>query len=135
MEAANKIGSGRPSAFLSLATTLRKKILFLNLLCRLSLAPLPDLQETLLEPPSRRGQTSLLVPRTPSSVCEVSVVTTSPHLFHTRSSGVTDNFKADKDPRKINLGVGAYRDDNGKPYVLNAVKKVRRSGCRASPIY
>jgi len=44
--------------------------------------------------------------------------------FHTRPSGVTEAFKADKDPRKINLGVGAYRDDHGKPYVLNAVKKV-----------
>ena len=41
-----------------------------------------------------------------------------------RPSGVTEAFKADKDPRKINLGVGAYRDDHGKPYVLNAVKKV-----------
>jgi aspartate/tyrosine/aromatic aminotransferase len=39
-------------------------------------------------------------------------------------TGVTEAFKADKDPRKINLGVGAYRDENGKPYVLNAVKKV-----------
>ncbi|KIM66148.1 hypothetical protein SCLCIDRAFT_1211371 [Scleroderma citrinum Foug A] len=37
--------------------------------------------------------------------------------------GITEAFKADKDPRKINLGVGAYRDENGKPYVLNAVKK------------
>ncbi|THH16745.1 hypothetical protein EW146_g3945 [Bondarzewia mesenterica] len=37
--------------------------------------------------------------------------------------GVTEAFKADKDSRKINLGVGAYRDGNGKPYVLNAVKK------------
>ncbi|VDB99682.1 unnamed protein product [Peniophora sp. CBMAI 1063] len=37
--------------------------------------------------------------------------------------GVTEAFKADKDPRKINLGVGAYRDGNGKPYVLDAVKK------------
>lgn len=36
--------------------------------------------------------------------------------------GVTEAFKADKDPRKINLGVGAYRDENGKPYVLDAVK-------------
>ena len=36
---------------------------------------------------------------------------------------MTEAFKADKDPRKINLGVGAYRDENGKPYVLNAVKK------------
>lgn len=38
--------------------------------------------------------------------------------------GITEAFKADKDPHKINLGVGAYRDENGKPYVLNAVKKV-----------
>lgn len=38
--------------------------------------------------------------------------------------GVTEAFKADKDPRKINLGVGAYRDGDGKPYVLNSVKKV-----------
>ncbi|KAK7064178.1 aspartate aminotransferase [Favolaschia claudopus] len=37
--------------------------------------------------------------------------------------GVTEAFKADKDPRKINLGVGAYRDDQGKPYVLDCVKK------------
>jgi len=37
--------------------------------------------------------------------------------------GVTEAFKADKDPRKINLGVGAYRDGDGKPYVLNSVKK------------
>jgi hypothetical protein len=39
--------------------------------------------------------------------------------------GVTEAFKADKDPKKINLGVGAYRDDHGKPYVLDSVKKVR----------
>ncbi|KAF4623432.1 hypothetical protein D9613_001856 [Agrocybe pediades] len=37
--------------------------------------------------------------------------------------GVSEAFKADKDPRKINLGVGAYRDGNGKPYVLPSVKK------------
>lgn len=24
---------------------------------------------------------------------------------------------------KVNLGIGAYRDDNGKPWVLPAVKK------------
>lgn len=39
--------------------------------------------------------------------------------------GITEAFKADKDPRKINLGVGAYRDEHGKPYVLQTVKKVR----------
>ncbi|KAK0465112.1 glutamic oxaloacetic transaminase AAT1 [Desarmillaria tabescens] len=37
--------------------------------------------------------------------------------------GVSEAFKADKDPRKINLGVGAYRDGTGKPYVLTSVKK------------
>lgn len=37
--------------------------------------------------------------------------------------GVSEAFKADKDPRKINLGVGAYRDGTGKPYILTSVKK------------
>ncbi|KAK0554765.1 aspartate transaminase aat1 [Tilletia horrida] len=37
--------------------------------------------------------------------------------------GVTEAFKADTDSRKINLGVGAYRDANGKPYVLPSVRK------------
>jgi aspartate aminotransferase len=41
--------------------------------------------------------------------------------------GVTEAFKADKDPRKINLGVGAYRDDEGKPYVLRCVRKAEQS--------
>lgn len=36
--------------------------------------------------------------------------------------GITEAFKADKHPEKINLGVGAYRDDKGKPYVLPSVK-------------
>ena len=40
--------------------------------------------------------------------------------------GITEAFKADKDPRKINLGVGAYRDENGKPYVLTSVKKAEQ---------
>ncbi|XP_050536242.1 aspartate aminotransferase, mitochondrial [Daktulosphaira vitifoliae] len=35
--------------------------------------------------------------------------------------GVTEAFKRDKNPQKINLGVGAYRDDNGNPYVLPSV--------------
>lgn len=36
--------------------------------------------------------------------------------------GVTEAFKRDTNPKKINLGVGAYRDDNGKPYVLESVQ-------------
>ena len=46
-----------------------------------------------------------------------------------KKSGVTEAFKADKDPRKINLGVGAYRDGDGKPYVLPSVKKVETNIC------
>ncbi|GAM22566.1 hypothetical protein SAMD00019534_057410 [Acytostelium subglobosum LB1] len=37
--------------------------------------------------------------------------------------GVSVAFNKDTSPSKINLGVGAYRDDNGKPYVLECVKK------------
>uniref|UniRef100_A0A336LIC0 Aspartate aminotransferase n=1 Tax=Culicoides sonorensis TaxID=179676 RepID=A0A336LIC0_CULSO len=37
--------------------------------------------------------------------------------------GVTEAYKRDTNPKKINLGVGAYRDDNGKPHVLPSVLK------------
>ena len=36
--------------------------------------------------------------------------------------GVTENFKKDSNPNKMNLGVGAYRDDQGKPFVLPSVR-------------
>ena len=36
--------------------------------------------------------------------------------------GVTENFKKDTNPNKMNLGVGAYRDDEGKPFVLPSVR-------------
>eukprot|EP00911_Craspedida_sp_UC1_P001457 UC1_evm1s1100 len=32
-------------------------------------------------------------------------------------------FKADETPGKMNLGIGAFRDDSGQPWVLPAVKK------------
>ena len=37
---------------------------------------------------------------------------------------VIETFKRDTNSKKMNLGVGAYRDDNGKPYVLPSVRKV-----------
>ncbi|XP_054164891.1 aspartate aminotransferase, mitochondrial-like [Oppia nitens] len=37
--------------------------------------------------------------------------------------GVTETYKKDTNPKKINLGVGAYRDDNSKPYLLPSVLK------------
>lgn len=36
---------------------------------------------------------------------------------------LTTAYKADTFPQKVNLGVGAYRDDDSKPWVLPAVKK------------
>jgi len=39
-------------------------------------------------------------------------------IFNTKAA-----YNADKDPRKVDLGVGAYRTDDGKPYVLGVVKK------------
>jgi aspartate/tyrosine/aromatic aminotransferase len=38
---------------------------------------------------------------------------------------VNSMFKADPDPSKISVGVGAYRTEEGKPLILNCVKKVR----------
>lgn len=38
--------------------------------------------------------------------------------------GITEAYKKDPNPKKVNLGAGAYRDDQGKPYVLPVVKKV-----------
>ncbi|KAI9833393.1 MAG: aspartate transaminase aat1 [Phylliscum demangeonii] len=40
--------------------------------------------------------------------------------------GITEAFKADSFDKKINLGVGAYRDDEGKPYVLPSVRAAER---------
>jgi len=36
--------------------------------------------------------------------------------------GITEAFKADADPNKLNLGVGAYRTEELQPYVLNVVR-------------
>uniref|UniRef100_A0A8D8VA45 Aspartate aminotransferase, mitochondrial n=1 Tax=Cacopsylla melanoneura TaxID=428564 RepID=A0A8D8VA45_9HEMI len=37
--------------------------------------------------------------------------------------GVADGFNKDSHPKKMNLGVGAYRGEDGKPYVLPSVKE------------
>lgn len=40
--------------------------------------------------------------------------------------GVGQAYLSDTDNRKVNLGVGAYRDNDGKPYIFNIVRKVER---------
>jgi len=37
--------------------------------------------------------------------------------------GTSIAYNADTDPRKINLGIGAYRTEDGKPFVLNVVRE------------
>lgn len=34
-------------------------------------------------------------------------------------------IQKDQDPNKINVGIGAYRDDDGKPWVLPSVKEAQ----------
>ncbi|CDJ68778.1 aspartate aminotransferase, putative [Eimeria necatrix] len=36
--------------------------------------------------------------------------------------GLAQAFKEDKNPKKVDLGVGAYRTEDGKPYVFKAVR-------------
>lgn len=40
--------------------------------------------------------------------------------------GININFAKDQDPRKVNLGVGAYRNDNLQPVILSIVDKVQK---------
>lgn len=40
--------------------------------------------------------------------------------------GLTTAFNNDTAPVKVSLGVGAYRDNAGKPYVLNSIRKAER---------
>jgi len=40
--------------------------------------------------------------------------------------GVTVAFRNDPSPNKMNLGVGAYRDDAGQPFVLNCVRQAEK---------
>lgn len=37
--------------------------------------------------------------------------------------GITEKFKKDSFDKKINLGIGAYRDNSGKPVIMDCVRK------------
>src|SRR5438477_4449636 len=41
--------------------------------------------------------------------------------------GLMAAFRSDPDPRKVDLGVGVYRDDRGETPVLEAVRRAERS--------
>jgi aromatic-amino-acid transaminase len=47
--------------------------------------------------------------------------------------GVTEAFVADQNPKKVNLGVGVYCDDNGKVPLLDCVRRAERQRVEAAP--
>ncbi|MDD5248190.1 MAG: aspartate/tyrosine/aromatic aminotransferase [Rhodocyclaceae bacterium] len=47
--------------------------------------------------------------------------------------GLTEAFNADTNPKKVNLGVGVYYDDNGKVPLLGAVKAAEKARLEAMP--
>jgi aspartate aminotransferase len=40
--------------------------------------------------------------------------------------GLNEAFKKETNPKKILLGMGTYKDDNNKPYVLSCVRKAEQ---------
>merc|ERR1719359_1103781 len=40
--------------------------------------------------------------------------------------GMSQRYQKDADPRKVNVSIGAYRTDEGKPLVLNCVKRAEK---------
>ena len=47
--------------------------------------------------------------------------------------GVTEAFVADQNPKKVNLGVGVYTDDNGKIPLLECVRRAEEQRMKSSP--
>src|SRR3954469_12488704 len=60
-------------------------------------------------------------PYSPSPLASVELAPRDPIL------GLTETFIADKNPRKVNLGVGVYYDDDGKVPLLECVRRVERT--------
>lgn len=44
--------------------------------------------------------------------------------------GLTEDYNRDTNKNKINVGVGAYRDENGKPYILPCVRSAEQIVCK-----
>ncbi|MDH5352090.1 MAG: aspartate/tyrosine/aromatic aminotransferase [Betaproteobacteria bacterium] len=59
-------------------------------------------------------------PHAPSLLASVPMAPRDPIL------GVTELFVADQNPRKVNLGVGVYYDDNGKVPLLECVRRAEQ---------
>lgn len=40
--------------------------------------------------------------------------------------GLNESFKKDQNPHKVLLGMGVYRDNDNKPYILNVIRKAEQ---------
>ena len=65
-------------------------------------------------------------PHSPSPLAAVEMAPKDPIL------GVTEAYVADQNPKKVNLGVGVYTDDNGKVPVLECVKRAEAERANAA---
>jgi len=72
---------------------------------------------------SRQAATRAVVARSSIAARQASTWANVPQGPPDAILGITEAFKADSFKEKINLGVGAYRDDKGQPYVLPSVRE------------
>src|SRR5512138_993424 len=64
-------------------------------------------------------------PHTPSLLAQVPMAPGDPIL------GVTEQYVADQNPKKVNLGVGVYYDDNGKVPLLECIRRAEAERARS----
>lgn len=66
-------------------------------------------------------------PHSPSLLAQVPMAPSDPIL------GITEAYVADQNPKKVNLGVGVYYDDNGKVPLLECVRRAENERLKAAP--
>src|SRR6266404_3032586 len=66
-------------------------------------------------------------PHSPSLLARVPMAPADPIL------GITEAYVADPNPKKVNLGVGVYYDDNGKVPLLECVRRAESERLKAAP--
>jgi len=74
----------------------------------------------------RRVSASLAVPRVAAATRGLAAWNTVQMGPPDPILGLSVAFNADKAPNKVNLGVGVYRGDDGKPFVLECVKEAKK---------
>jgi aspartate aminotransferase len=82
----------------------------------------PTSDSSTVSPQSRLSQVSQHISPMATTSFNADVVPQAPEdaLF-----GLAAAYRRDEDPNKVDLGIGAYRDNNAKPWVLPVVKQVR----------